>query len=234
MQLRHFFAILQRFSRLIIALPLVVIVLSLGVEFIQPQQYQATARLMVTQAPNPQELTKPFQDVNLNYSWFNSQFVLDDLLKVVTSLTFAQDVTAELAQQNLSLGPEEVSESLTASTYYRAVTIEAKAKSPEMVVKLLNAAITVFQRNGLKYWDRVPGGIEGNGIKVVVLNPASKAKLARSKTKLALDLVLRTGLALVAALGLAFLAHYLDDSLRDPLQTEEYLGLPLLGVIPQE
>jgi capsular polysaccharide biosynthesis protein len=152
----------------------------------------------------------------------------------MTSLTFAQDITAELAQQNLGIDPEEVSESLTASTYYRAVTIEAKGESPEIVVKLLNTAIKVFQRNGLKYWDRVPGGIEGNGIKVVVLNPASKAKLVRSKTKIALDLVLRTGLALTAALGLAFLAHYLDDSLRDPLQTEEYLGLPLLGIIPQE
>jgi hypothetical protein len=48
-----------------------------------------------------------------------------------------------------------------------------------------------------------------------------------------LDLPLRVGLALLAGLGLALLAHYLDPTVRDRAEVER-VGLPVLGTIPRE
>ena len=47
-----------------------------------------------------------------------------------------------------------------------------------------------------------------------------------------LDLPLRTILALVAGIGLAFLLDYLDDTIRGRTDIEA-LGLPILAEIPQ-
>jgi capsular polysaccharide biosynthesis protein len=48
-----------------------------------------------------------------------------------------------------------------------------------------------------------------------------------------LDLPLRVALALLAGLGLALLAHYLDPTVRDRAELGD-LGLPLVGEIPNE
>jgi capsular polysaccharide biosynthesis protein len=45
---------------------------------------------------------------------------------------------------------------------------------------------------------------------------------------------LRAALALAAAVGLALLAHALDDRLRSAAQAEEWLGAQVLAVIPKE
>ena len=48
-----------------------------------------------------------------------------------------------------------------------------------------------------------------------------------------LDLPLRVALALLAGLGLALLAHYIDPTVRDRAELER-LRLPVLGEIPKE
>ena len=48
-----------------------------------------------------------------------------------------------------------------------------------------------------------------------------------------LDLPLRVALALLAGLGLALLAHYIDPTVRDRAELER-VGLPVLGEIPKE
>jgi len=48
-----------------------------------------------------------------------------------------------------------------------------------------------------------------------------------------LYLILGSGLALVASLGLAFLADYMDPSFRTPDEVEGYLGLPVLAATPR-
>ena len=48
-----------------------------------------------------------------------------------------------------------------------------------------------------------------------------------------LDLPLRVALALLAGLGLALLAHYLDPTVRDRAEVEQ-LRLPVMAEIPKE
>ena len=39
-------------------------------------------------------------------------------------------------------------------------------------------------------------------------------------------------IAVVFGLGMAFVAEYLDDSLKTPNEAEKYLNLPVLGTVP--
>lgn len=232
MQLRYYLAILRRFWVLVLVLPLLVGAISLAVELMQPQRYGATARLMITQSPHPQYRTVPFPDVNLNYSWASSEFIIDDLPQVVSSATFAQDVSALAVTQGYTIDPAVVQAGLSAETLHRSVTLSSNADSPEAAVAILQAAVEALQTNGLKYWNRAAD--ESIGLSVSVLNLPSTAGSLHSPRRMVFNVGLRVGLALAAAVGLAFLLHYLDDTLREPRQVEAWMDIPVVGVIPRE
>lgn len=235
MQLRRYIAILWRYWLLIVALPLAVGLFSLLNEVRQPQRYSAFSRILVTHEP----LTLlqldglgSFPDFNIHHSWISSEFVLDDLPQVVTSRAFAQDVRALLVSQGTPIDLDDIVDGLEAERLHRTVTLTAQAASPEEAEALAGAAVEILRANGLKYWDRTtPGSI---GLRIVLLDPVDSASALGSGRSLLLNVGLRVGLGLVAAIGLAFLLHYLDDTIRYPRQLEEWLGVEVVGVIPQE
>jgi capsular polysaccharide biosynthesis protein len=187
---------------------------------------------MVSEAPFPTTRTGTFPDVNRQYSWQSSQFVLDDLPAVLQSRTFAEDVSERLNAQGIPIGTGTVQSSLSAETFYRAVTISSVASRPDIAEAILISAVETLQTRGLKYWDRVPD--EGGGLSIMVLNPPGQAAPLQSTTGQLVAVALRTALALAAAIGVAFLLHYLDDRLRDPQQVEAATGMEVVGVIPAE
>lgn len=237
MQLRSYATILRRFWLLIAALPLAVLVLSLGVHLVQPPRYGAVARIMVTrtlheEAPGAMSF---LAEVNINYSWESSGFVLDDLPQVINSRIFAEDVSAWLAQQGHTVDPAVIQDGLDAEIFHRSVTLSARADRPEMATHLLNGTIASLQTNGLAYWGRAEEqNSEHSGLNVAPLDPPASTGLLNSPRQVALNTGLRAGLALAAAIGLAFLLAYLDDTVRDPRQAEVWTETPVIGVIPEE
>jgi len=238
MQLRSYAAILRRFWPLIVSLPLVVGVLSLGLRLAQPPRYGAVARIMVTQPYHAQQpgKTVPFADVNITHSWESSEFVLDDLPQVVASRAFADDVSAWLAQQNYPVvSPFVIQGSLDAENFHRSVTLSARADTPDTAAHLLEGAIANLQANGLAYWGyAVEEGNEHNSLNVALLDPPTPTGTLNSPRQVALDVGLRAALALAAGGGLAFLLAYLDTTVRDARQAEIWTETPVIGVIPEE
>lgn len=234
MQLRYYLTILKRFWIGIVALPLLVGVLSLGAGMQQPQRYGASARVMISQTPLIPVQPDTLADVDLNYhhSWMASEFILDDIPQVVSSRVFAQDVSTLLAAHQIAVPPEVVQAGLRAEKFHRAVTIHSNAETPALAVALVDGAVAALQANGLKYWNRAPA--EGTGLSVAVLDPVRAVGPLHSTRQLIINVGMRVGLALAAAVGLAFLLHYLDTTIRDERQAEEWLGVQVLGVIPEE
>lgn len=232
MQLRHYFAILRRFWLPIVLLPLLVGIISLYVELTRPQRYGATARLMITQSPRGDDPTAMLPDFNLNYSWASSEFILDDLPQVVTSAAFARDVITFAERQGYALTLAEVQSGLGAATLHRSITLSSNADTPEKATAILQGAVEALQTNGLRYWNR--SSADDNGLSVAVLDQPGEAVALGSLRRMVFNLGLRVGLALAAAVGLAFLLYYLDDTLREPRQVEEWTGVQVVGVIPKE
>jgi capsular polysaccharide biosynthesis protein len=232
MQLRRYVGILRRFWLLLVLLPLLVGALSLALELREPPRYGATARLVVSQTPRISGEEVPFADFNLNHSWLSSEFILDDIPLIVPSRAFAEDVSALLAEQGHTIAPEAAQAGLSASTLHRSVTLSAVADNPEHAAALAQGAAEALQANGLRYWSRADEF--DTGLSVAVLDPAGGAALLNGPRQLVRAVGLRVGLALAAAVGIAFLWYYLDDRLRDRQQVEEWVGVPVVAVIPRE
>jgi len=232
MQLREYLSILRRFWPLIVALPLLVGGLSLLLALGRPERYQAAARLMVSVEPLDVAGTADLPDYNNNYSWLTSEYMLDDLPQVVASAAFAEDVRAAAAAEGYALDAAAIQGGLRAEVLHRSVFLTAVADTPDAALAAVRGAIAALGANGLRYWDRAPAS--GGGLRVAVLDPPGAAAPVSGTRALLLDVGLRTGLAFAAALGLALLAHYLDDRLRGPRQAEQWTGLNVLAVIPKE
>lgn len=232
MQLRHYLNILLRVWPLIVALPIAVGLLSFLVELRQPQRYGASARVMVTQTPRFEAQDPSLPDFNLFYSWQGSEYILDDLPQVVTSRMFAEDVVRVLGEQGLTVAPEVVQGSLQAQKFHRVITLASNTDNPELAVALIGAAVQALQSNGLKYWDRTNS--DNAGLSIAILDPVGGAAPLLNRRQSIINVGLRTAFALAAAIGLAFLLHYLDDRLRDARQAEEWFGVEVLGIIPKE
>lgn len=74
-------------------------------------------------------------------------------------------------------------------------------------------------------------GISTNNVAIVdSAEPPRKPTSPRPALNLAISIVAGIGLALMFAFG----REYLDDSIRDPQDVERKLGIPLLGVVPEQ
>jgi capsular polysaccharide biosynthesis protein len=234
MQLRHYLSILRRSWLLLVLLPLAVGGISFVFESQQPQLYRASTRLFVSQEPYSLMREDDLLDLNLQYSWISSEFVLDDVPHLINSRVFAEDISAWLAPRGVDVAPEAVHGRLQADVTHRAVTISAITGDPALAESLVDAAANVLEDNGLEYWDRTGYADGTNGIRVAVLDPVAGAVPLNTTRQLVIDVALRTALALVAAVGLAFLIAYLDDTIHNRHHVEKGLGLPVVGVIPKE
>lgn len=232
MQLRYYVAILRRFWVPILALPLFVGLLSLAIAVRQPEQYGATARLLVTQTPRLQNPASDFPDFNLQYSWSSSEFILDDLPQVIRSATFAGDVSAWAREQGYEIPPAAIQGGLSAETLHRSITLTGVNGNPETASAMVRGAVEVLQAKGLAYWNRATP--DGNGLTIALLDLPGTAAPLGSTRQMVLNVALRVLLAFAAAVGLAFLLHYLDDRVRDAQQVEELMDLQVVGVIPRE
>jgi capsular polysaccharide biosynthesis protein len=231
-QLRLYAAILRRFWLVVVVLPLAVGALSLGLALAQPPRYGAVARLIISQQPHRLDHVEQFPDVNLNYSWESSEYILDDLPQVVQSMAMAQDISTWLRAQGYEIEPAEIRAGLSAENFHRTVTLSAQATSPELAELFLEGAIDKLKSNGLRYWSRAPA--DSTGLSIAILDPATGAQPLHGMRWLVTTTALRVALALAVAVALAFLLHYLDATMHNPQQVQEWVGVEVLGVIPRE
>jgi len=240
MQRQRYLAILHRFRVIVVVIPVITALVSLLLALTQPPRYSATARLMVSQSPHLPEEVIPYPDVNLANSWKSTEYILDDIPHVIRSSIFAQDVSQWLNTQGYQVDAARVQAGLQAETFHRMVTITSNSDNPDIATKMVEGAVVSLQTHGLAYWNRAPetastpDGQSNNGLRVALLDPASPAVSIYGIQWVTTQVGLRTALACGVAIGVAFLLHYLDDRLRSPQQAEEWMGVQVLGTIPED
>jgi capsular polysaccharide biosynthesis protein len=229
MELRQYFDILRRSWWLVLGLPLLVALLTLLLWQFGPVRYSSSATMLITQAPlAPTQPEVPLPDYNNNFSWAASEYIVDDMLQLVESPLFAQDVTTWVNQQHgVALDVEAVQQGFSAERKHRTVFLEVEADQADHATWMAQAAVAMIQEKGLGYWARN----DSAQLDVSVLERPTEASRAGGIVRLALDLVLRTLLAFLLALGIAFLRHYLDQTVRRRNDIEA-LGLEVAGMIP--
>lgn len=229
MELRHYYTILRRSWPLALGLPLLVAILTLGSSVILPPRYGLRVAMLVTQKPiavNDPKVTLP--DYNNFNSWAASEYIVDDLLQLVKQRRFADDIAAWIKQQqNATVDAGTIQSGLSADRTNRMIYLSVQADRQDVATWIAQGAVAMLQQKGLEYWGRA----DSAQLNVVVQDLPASAGPIGGRRAIVVDAVVRTLLAFILAAGLAFLRHYLDQTLRRRDDVEA-LGLDVVGAIP--
>lgn len=229
MELRHYFDILRRSWLIVVGLPLLVALLTIVLWIVLPGRYGTLVTMLITQqqiATNRADAILP--DYNNFNSWAASEYIVDDMLQLVETRRFAQDIVDHVQQQHgVALDVEQVRRGLDAERKHRTVYLTVEANNRDHATWIAQGAVDVLRQRGLEYWNRQ----DSAQLSVSVLDAPEGSSRVGGVIGLALDLAIRTLLALLLAIGIAFLRYYLDTSVRQRDDVEA-LGLPVVGTIP--
>lgn len=158
-----------------------------------------------------------YQDI-----WLSSELTVNAFTEWVMGSRFRAEITALVPDANVAVlgirGDNERSVGRIDLNYPDAAGLQA----------ISDAVITVLSTRNQEYFAQ----LGGHPAIVTVLNttPISAAPPALPDR---FGVLIRVGLGLVAGVGLAFLAHYLDPFLRRR-EDVEALGIPVVGAIPRK
>jgi capsular polysaccharide biosynthesis protein len=224
MELRQFWNIFRRRWALALIPALIVLMIGLATWRPAPPAYNAGVRFIVGQPPIAGALT----DEQRYYNWLTSEYIVNGLTDWVRGGKFAEAVSGRLAAQGIEAPPGSIQGGLAADNARSMLTISVTAGDAETLAHILDGVIAVMMEENAAALPQLGGE---RAILTQLDEPIVNPIAAGIRSQLALPL--RVALALLAGLGLALLAHYLDPTVRDRAELEN-LGLPLVGEIPSE
>jgi hypothetical protein len=203
------------------------IVLALGLATYRPAPvaYNAGVRFLVGQPPGAAAADL---DEQRYYNWLASEYIVNGLTDWVRGGEFAVAVSARLAEDGIDVPPGAIQGGLAADNARSMLTVSLTGGDPETVRQALGGVIAVLSEDNAAALPQLGGETAVlTQLDEPIVNPISAGLRAQ------LDLPLRLGLALVAGVALALLAHYFDPTIRDRMELER-VGLPILAEIPRE
>jgi len=228
MELRVYWRIVLRRWWIVVLLPLLVGMGSLALRKPPEPVYQASMRLTVGIAPEPR--TGDYYTYDQLYTWQTAEYLADDFSEIVKSQTFADDVNALLAEDDIAVeaGAMQGFTPSSAATrkQHRILTVTVTGSSQESALAIAGAAARVLEEQQQKYFAQ----LQTDRAQVHLIDPPA---LVPSPVSLRdrLDIPLRVLLALAAGVGLAFLLDHLDGSIRSASELEA-MGISVLAELP--
>lgn len=224
MELKAYWHVIRRHLWVVVGLPLIVLILSLGLELRSgpaPQLYRATLDLLIDVPPLPAEPDMGF-DPRMSAAQA-ADYLVDDFSQFVTKDAFASLVSEHLAEQGIDVPAGAISGSESSESRHRIVTLSLTWPDAEQAGAIISAAGEVAQTGIDRYFAR-------SGVVSVLSEP--RVFPIAPPVRDQLELPLRVVLGVLAGLGLAFLLDYLDDSVRSVDEAETLLNVPVMGEIP--
>lgn len=160
--------------------------------------------------------------------WLASEYVVVNLPSWVTSSSFAREVSLVLAQDGWEIDTDELRRAFASDSARSILTIYFGWDNETELEKIAAATVTVLQTRNQDYFPQF-------GTAPAQIVPLDEVEVVRTSPPIfdRLRPFIQIALALAAGLLLAFLADYLDDSVRDTDDLEK-IGLNVIGSIPHE
>ena len=209
MQLRLYLAILRRRWWILVALPLVVAMISGVAAANRPARYGTTVRLLITRGPIAGDDGIPTNGGAAGLTDQGEDKTALDLPAIISGATFRSDLARTLTLAGHLIDATALVGALNGIRQDNVVTIAIAAASPEEALAIGPAMVTLLKTNGLRYWGDPRATPGAPGLNVGVLDLPEQAALLNGPRAMATDVALRTLLALIVAIGLAFGLHYL-------------------------
>lgn len=222
MELREYWAILASRWRLIAIVTAVTMVASVAMLAFGPSLYKSDLRLTISVKPEPR--LGNYYTYDKYYTWLSSEYLVDDFGEIVKSDAFARDVSAKLGQ---TVPAAAIKRDTKTTKTHRILTVTVTTGDAELSHEIANAMRQTMEERAPEYFAQLN---TQDAVLRVIDEPKVEPEMGRAR--MALEIALRTVVGFLAAIGLAFLLHYLDPTLRTGAEAERTLGLPVLGEIP--
>lgn len=222
MELRQYWRIIVQRLWIIILLPLLVVAASFLVRPAAPTGAVANLRLAVGVAP--EDGGGRYYTYDRYYTWLTAEYLADDLSEVLKSRGFADEVSRRLGG---SVPAGSIQAATSPQKLHRIITVSVSAASSEQALAIAGAIAGAVRESSSQFLAELSAG---NAVISVIDPPLLVPTSVGLRQRL--DLPLRIVLALAAAVAIAFLLDYLDDSVRDSDDVAG-LGLSVLGEIPK-
>ncbi|MBC7247345.1 MAG: hypothetical protein H5T73_06165 [Actinobacteria bacterium] len=225
-------AIVKR-SWIVIALLLISLLVAAIVTQAQDPIYKVEIAVSAMAPNNP---TTKLPDATIQASFV---VLMRSMANYAEGLDVAEAVSRRLAQEGIDITPEELLGKVSAvpETNSTSIKITVSDVSPTRVADIANTwgevlALKTLKSEANEYFDENLKALILNGTLVFTNRAVPPSKPTQPKPAVYLGLGAFVGLLL--GLTIAVLIEYFDPHFRTPQETEELLGLPVLGILPRE
>jgi capsular polysaccharide biosynthesis protein len=221
MELRQYWEIIRKRWLLIVALPLLAALTSGIISFyiIKPV-YQASTTLIV--GKKAEDLSQALLGQMLDYNVLQANLQLAKTYgEIAKSRTVEQNVIEKL---NLGLTVTELDKQVLITPVKNTEILEIQVKNtdPQLAASIANTMAAEFSA----------AVIEIKKVDSVSIVDEAVAPAIPVKPNKMLNILIALLVGLMAAVGLAFLLEYLDNTIKTSEEAENILGIPVLGLIP--
>lgn len=178
-------------------------------------------------AATPPDDERPTYEDESYYPWLASEYVVNALTDWVRTGSFAEEVSKQLAEQNIDIPAGALQGRIAADNARSVMTLTLNWGDADQLAAIAEAATYVLQERSAVYFPP----LSAVGVQVVALDAVSVSPIP-PPISARLDPLIRFALGAGAGVGLAFLVEYLDPTLRDRSEIEA-LGLAVLAEIPR-
>lgn len=219
LDLRNFIYIIRKRVRFILLITLISTVISGVLSFyvIKPT-YEASATIVIGKAiDNPND--------KLKYEYYDV-IMFQNLIKTYAEIAKSTAVAENASARLKSISAKDILDSLkvTPKTGTQLIEFKAQESDSERAYLILNAVCKSFIEEGERVYP-------GQSIRVM-----DEVKITEEpiKPKKLLNITMAFFIGFFASIGLTFLLEYLDNTIKTEKDINEYLDLPIIGIIPKE
>ncbi len=228
MELKQLWAVIVRRWWLVLLPAVVALILtlpSLKTIISPPVDYTASIRFTASQVP-PSDSSHSFQDQSY-IPWLASEYAITNLATWMTTESFAREIMNNLQAQGKTITLSAVCAPMVADSARSIMTLVVRCLDPDTTKLVAQAAIDVLQQRNQSYFPQLDA-------QRTTITPLDAITVAPSSAPITTRLspLLRIGIGLVAGLALAFLAEYLDPTIRNRREVEA-LGFAVIAEIPR-
>lgn len=159
--------------------------------------------------------------------WLASEYLVVNLPQWVTSSSFATAVSEALATQGLDISADDLRPAFGADGARSVFVVYYGWDDESELAQIMAASITVLQTRAADVFPQL-------ATEPAVITPLDDIDVAQTTPPLTARLrpFIQIIIGLIAGVGLAYLAAYLDDGIHSRREIEQ-LGISLLGEIPR-
>jgi len=218
MELKEYFYVIYKRLWIVVALPLAASLISAYISYcVLDPIYEANTTLYVINKRDDSQLALAYNDVMVG------QFLVKDYRELVKSRTVTGTVIKELKLEGMT--PEALAGKISVNSKNdtRIIEVRVQDKIPERARDIADKVGEVFIGRVVEL------------MKVENVNIVDKAQVPSKpvKPKAVINIAIAFFAGLAAAVGIVFFIEYLDDTIKTSEDVEKYLGLTVLGTIPE-